>query len=85
MIDRQQAQSWLSAVRRRFRKSPPQAMLIYGRRSVPAPGFSLGELLEARVSVEQARVLGLLVDEQRMSSIGANVQALEEFIRRYHS
>jgi ribosomal protein L13E len=82
MIDRQQAQSWFATLRKRFEKAPPQAILIYGRRCVPAPGFSLSELAEAAISVEQARALGLDIDQQRMNSIGANVEAVEEFARR---
>jgi len=82
MIDRQQAQSWLSAVRRRFHKSPPQAMLVYGRRAVLAPGFSLSEITEAGLTRERAVDLGLAIDEQRMNALGANVEALHEFLRR---
>jgi len=40
-------------------------------------GFSRGELVAAGLSVQEARRLGLYVDERRRSSLEQNVQALK--------
>ena len=67
---------------RRFDRRPPQPMLVYGRRAVPAAGFSLGELAEAGLDEEAARRMGLPVDASRLSSLGSNVASLQEFLKR---
>jgi ribosomal protein L13E len=81
-MDRQETQSLLARLLRRFARTEPQAILVYGRRSVPAPGFSLAELEEANISPERARELGIPVDGKRMSSLGANVDALKSYMKR---
>jgi ribosomal protein L13E len=81
-MDRQETKSILDRVLKRFARTAPQAMLIYGRRPVPAPGFSLAELDEAGVSQDRARELAIPVDRARMSSLGANVEALKSYLKR---
>ncbi len=81
-MDKQDVQSWLDGLRRRFARRPPRPMLVYGRRAAPAPGFSPAELAEAGLDEEQARALGLPVDSSRLSSLGSNVSRLREFLRR---
>ncbi|MCI0352882.1 MAG: ribosomal protein L13e [Acidobacteriales bacterium] len=81
-MDRQETQGMLARLLSRFSRTSPQAMLIYGRRAVPAPGFSLAELEEAGISAENARHLGISVDVKRMSSLGANVDALKTHLKK---
>lgn len=50
-------------------------------RLVPAEGYSLAELDDAGLSLEQAEVLGLPVDALRVGSDQANVTALQMFLR----
>ena len=78
-MDKQSIQSAINKVRARLDKSVPQAQLVYGRRLAPAKGFSLAELQEAGLSVESAQELGLATDVERMSSLGANIDALKQF------
>jgi len=44
-------------------------------------GFSVGELEQAGLSVQQARKLGIRVDERRRSVHGWNVEALKQIVR----
>jgi ribosomal protein L13E len=81
-MDKQSAQSAMNRLRARLDRSVPQAKLVYGRRLAAAAGFSAGELDSAGLGLEQARSLGLATDEQRMSSLGVNVEALEKFLKR---
>jgi len=68
--------------RRWQRYRPPRPVDLSGRGYVvPTEGFSLRELDDAGISVEQAQVLGLPVDAGRVSSYGPNVSALREFVR----
>jgi len=80
-MDKQDVQSWLDGLRRRFQRRPPRAMLVYGRRPAPAQGFSPAELAEAGLDQERARALGLPVDSSRMSSLGSNVSRLREYLQ----
>jgi ribosomal protein L13E len=48
----------------------------------PAAGFSVGELNDAGLTVEQAEIFGLPVDIARLSSHTANVSALRVFVRQ---
>lgn len=50
-------------------------------RVLPAAGFSLGELNEAGLSLEQAQVLDLPVDIGRVNAFAPNVWALRHFVR----
>jgi ribosomal protein L13E len=50
-------------------------------RLIPAEGYSLAELDDAGLSVEQAEVLGVPVDAGRVGSYGPNSSALREYIR----
>ena len=81
-MDKQGLQSVMNSLRARLDRNTPQAKLVYGRRLALAKGFSAGELEEAGLGVEQARSLGLATDEGRMSSLGVNVDALKQFLKR---
>jgi ribosomal protein L13E len=50
-------------------------------RLVPAEGYSLAELNDAGISLEQAEMIGLPVDAGRIGSEKANVTALQMFLR----
>jgi len=54
-------------------------------RLIPAEGYSLAELDDAGLSVEQAELLGLPVDAGRVGSYGPNVSTLREYIRATRS
>jgi len=47
----------------------------------PAVGFSLSELDDAGINVDQAEQLGLPVDVARIGAYGPNVSALRDFVR----
>lgn len=81
-MDKQEMHGLFVRLRRRFDRRPPVALYIYGRRAIPASGFSPGELRDAGVSEEEAARLGLKVDPARMSSLGNNVESLREFLDR---
>jgi len=55
------------------------------RRLEPAEGYSLAELDDAGLSIEQAELLGLPVDAGRVGSYGPNVSALRDYIRATRS
>ena len=48
---------------------------------MPAEGYSLAELDDAGLSIEQAEILGLPVDAGRVGSYGPNITTLREYIR----
>jgi len=48
---------------------------------VPAEGYSLAELDDAGLSIEQAELLGLPVDAGRVGSYGPNITNLRDYIR----
>jgi ribosomal protein L13E len=50
-------------------------------RLVPTNGYSLAELDDAGISIEQAENLGLPVDAGRVGAYGPNASALREFVR----
>jgi len=65
---------------------PPRPVDLSRRnRLVPAEGYSLAELDDAGVSLEQAERLGLPVDAGRVGSYGPNVSALRDFLRATRS
>jgi len=80
-MDRQDTRAILNKLTARFRRAAPTPHTIYGRRAVPAPGFSLAEIAEAGLSEIAARSLGLPVDSERKSSLGANVESLRAFLK----
>ena len=49
-------------------------------RVLPAQGFSLSELDDAGVDLEQAEMLGLPVDAGRVGVYGPNVTVLRDFV-----
>ena len=66
--------------------NPPRPVDRSARnRLVPAEGYSLAELDDAGLSLEQAEVLGLPVDALRVGSDQANVTALQMFLRASRS
>ena len=79
-MDKQRIQHAADKLTARLDRRPPQPMLVYGRRLAPASGFSLNELKEAGLTADSAAGLGLPVDSERMSSLGANVEALRRFL-----
>ena len=81
-MDKQSVQFAMNKVRARFDRSVPQAQLVYGRRLASAKGFSAGELDEAGLGIAQAQSLGLATDSERMSSLGVNIDALKQFLKR---
>jgi len=52
-----------------------------GESRVARVGFSLSELDDAGINIEQAERLGLPVDASRVGVYGPNVSALREFAR----
>jgi hypothetical protein len=50
-------------------------------RLVPTDGYSLAELDDAGITVEQAENLGLPVDAGRVGSYSPNISDLREFVR----
>jgi len=64
------------------RYRPPRPVYMSGQKRVlPAEGFSLRELDDAGISLDQAQMLGLPVDAGRIGSYGPNVSALRDFVR----
>jgi ribosomal protein L13E len=65
---------------------PPRPVHMSRRNRVtPAEGYSLAELDDAGLSIEQAEHLGLPVDAGRVGSYGPNVSALRDYIRATRS
>ena len=64
----------------KFRPPRPVDLSGVGRVS-PTEGFSLRELDDAGISLEQAQTFGLPVDCGRVSAYGPNVSALRDFAR----
>ena len=61
---------------------PPRPVDVSGKnRLVPTEGYSLAELDDAGVSLEQAEILGLPVDAGRVGSYTPNVTMLRDFCR----
>jgi len=83
MWNRRDWDDFFNIVKRRWNTRRPPRPVDMSRRNrlVPAEGYSLAELDDAGLSVEQAEFLGLPVDAGRVGSYGPNVTALREFIR----
>ena len=69
--------------RRPWRKHrPPRPVYPTGlNRVLPAAGFSLSELDDAGLDLDQAESLGLPVDTGRIGAYGPNVTVLRDFVR----
>jgi len=64
------------------RHRPPRPVYPTGLNRVqPAQGFSLSELDDAGVDLDQAERLGLPVDAGRIGAYGPNVTVLRDFVR----
>lgn len=71
-----------TATRRRVRLHPPRPVALTGsNRLLPTAGFSLLELDDAGLTMEQAENLGLPVDAGRVDAHATNVTALRDFVR----
>jgi ribosomal protein L13E len=76
-------QQFYELARRPWRRHrPPRPVYPSGlNRVAPAQGYSLSELDDAGVDLDQAESLGLPVDAGRIGVYGPNVTVLREFIR----
>ena len=64
------------------RRRPPRPVAPSGvNRVQPVAGFSLSELDDAGIDLEQAERFGLPVDSARVGVYGPNVSALRDFVR----
>jgi len=83
MWSRRDWDDFFDIVRKRSHMKRPPRPLDRSRRNrlVPADGYSLAELDDAGLSIEQAEVLGLPVDAVRVGAYGPNVSTLREYIR----
>jgi ribosomal protein L13E len=72
--------------RRGMRHRPPRPVALSRRnRVVPTEGYSLAELDDAGLSIEQAEMFGLPVDAGRVGAYSPNVSSLRDFIRATRS
>ena len=72
--------------RRGVRHRPPRPVALSSRkRLVPTEGYSLAELDDAGLSIEQAEMFGLPVDAGRVGAYSPNVSSLRDFIRASRS
>jgi ribosomal protein L13E len=72
----------LSTKRPWHRRRPPRPVYsAESNRITPAVGFSLSELDDAGINIDQAETFGLPVDAARIGAYGPNVSALREFVR----
>jgi ribosomal protein L13E len=87
MWNRRDWDDFFEIVRKRSSLQRPLRPVELARRNrlVPTEGYSLAELDDAGLSIEQAERLGLPVDAGRVGSYGPNVSALREYIRAARS
>ncbi len=86
MWNRRDWDDFFDIVRKRWHiHRPPRPLDRSGRRLTPAEGYSLAELDDAGMSIEQAEMFGLPVDAGRVGSYGPNVSSLREFLRATRS
>jgi ribosomal protein L13E len=87
MWNRRDWDDFFDIVRKRSSLQRPLRPVELARRNrlVPTEGYSLAELDDAGLSIEQAERLGLPVDAGRVGSYGPNVSALREYIRATRS
>jgi len=83
MWNRRDWDEFFHIVRKRWHgMHPPRPVDLTGHNRVtPASGYSLAELDDAGLSLDQAERLGLPVDAGRVGSYGPNVSALRDFLR----
>lgn len=83
MWNRRDWDDFFGIVTKRSRMQRPPRPLDRSQRNrlVPAEGFSLAELDDAGLSVQQAETLGLPVDAGRVGSYGPNISSLREYLR----
>jgi ribosomal protein L13E len=83
MWNRRDWDDFFDIVRKRWHSHrPPRPVAPSGRnRLSPTEGYSLAELDDAGLSIEQAEMFGLPVDAGRVGSYGPNVSTLREFVR----
>ena len=84
MWNRRDWDDFFVIVRKRWsaHRPPRPVDLSHRNRLVPTEGYSLAELDQAGLSIEQAEYLGLPVDAGRVGSYGPNVTTLREFFPR---
>jgi ribosomal protein L13E len=87
MWNRRDWDDFFDIVHKRWHNHRPLRPVDLSRRNrlSPTEGYSLAELDDAGLSIEQAENLGLPVDAGRVGSYGPNVSALREFIRATRS
>jgi hypothetical protein len=87
MWNRRDWDDFFLIVRKRWsaHRPPRPVDLSHRNRLVPTEGYSLAELDQAGLSIEQAEYLGLPVDAGRVGSYGPNVTTLREFYRSSRS
>ena len=83
MWNRRDWDAFFHIVQRRWHSQRPPRPLDRSilNRLVPVEGYSLAELDDAGISIEQAEQFGLPVDAGRVGSYGPNVWALRDFRR----
>src|SRR5271169_4462163 len=83
MWNRRDWDDFFQIVRKNWRGMRPPRPVDRSTRNrlVPAEGYSLAELDDAGISIEQAEQFGLPVDAGRVGSYGPNVWALRDFRR----
>ena len=83
MWNRRDWDNYFDIVVRASRMPRPPRPLDRSQRNrlVPVEGYSLAELDDAGLSIEQAETLGLPVDASRIGSYGPNITTLREYIR----
>jgi ribosomal protein L13E len=86
MWNRRDWDDFFDIVNKRGHKRPPRPVhLSRLNRLTPAEGYSLAELDDVGLSIEQAEVLGLPVDAGRIGSYGPNVTTLRDYVRATRS
>lgn len=83
MWNRRDWDDFFNIVRRRWQAHRPPRPVARSLRDrlIPAEGYSISELQDAGLTIEQAENMGLPVDAGRFGSYGPNVTVLKEFLR----
>jgi ribosomal protein L13E len=87
MWNRRDWDDFFDIQRKRWHTHRPPRPVDMSRRNrlVPAEGYSLAELDDAGLGIEQAEYFGLPVDAGRVGSYGPNVSSLREYVRATRS